>query len=129
MKSPLDAIEAGLAAQEKPSMGATTLGQMAYVIDPTDPAMAATLRIIEELNLRRGEAALLRFMFLGCPEHPDYRPLDWEGNLKPSPHTECKLCGAILEAATYYRATFMREPEEVKEDGSVQSNGNAGSGV
>ena len=125
MKTPLDNIEEALKAQEQQSSeGVTSAGQLAYIIDPTDPAMAATLRVIEELQKTRGEIALLRFMFMGCPDHPEYRPMDWDGKVHVSPHTECKLCEAIYHATLHYKQTFMKEV-----DAPIQTDGTAGDGI
>ena len=98
--------------------GINSVEQLAYVIDRTDPAMASLLRILDELQQHRTEILYLRYLMLGCPDHPEYRPILSGGDLVPPVHSDCPLCKGLHELAANFKKEFLREL-----NATVQSDG------
>lgn len=132
MKSLTDKLEEALSTEAQNAEGLHTPSQVAYVVNQQDPMMAAVLRIIDEAQQLKAELFVARLLFLGCPDHPEYRPLvvvegdgnNWKAEVKSNPHPDCPLCKALEQLATTYKKEYLKD-----QDGSIHDDGTTAGSV
>lgn len=121
MKSLTEQLEEAVAAETQNAEGLYTPGQVAYVVNKQDPMMAAVLRIIEETQKLKGEVFVARLLFIGCPDHPEYRPLQVGGELVANPYPDCEVCAALYSIAETYKKEYLTDAS-VHDDGASTSS-------
>lgn len=105
----LSALKQEASKESQTAEGISSVEQLAYIIDRTDPGMGALLRVLDELQRHRTEILLLRYLMLGCPDHPEYRPILSGGELVPNPHPDCPLCAGLHDIGENFKAEFLKE--------------------
>lgn len=116
IKTIMDAPEPEITAEDVRSVE-----DVALAVSGQDPQAAAMLQLLAERQYLQEQVYFLKFLMLGCKEHPEYRSVDYNGKLVPPNHLDCSTCGAMHEGGRIFIRDFLGEVSA-----PVQSNGDAG---